>query len=92
MDDDTLQQLQGLNSLVNEAVGAGLNAIQETHEGIARVPFAVLAQFTPIAPAVKTVETIQSGLTGGVYDGIRQMSNLAYHTVRSTLVQWQKGD
>lgn len=73
----SIQQLRGLKDLIQETVEAGVNAIEETHQAIARKPFAILEKIPIIALPARAVEQVQRTVTGGVYQSIRVVNRIA---------------
>lgn len=73
----SIQQIRGLKDLLQDGVEAGVNAVEETHQAIARQPFAVLEKIGFIAAPVQAIEHVERTLTGGVYGAIRTVNRLA---------------
>jgi hypothetical protein len=71
LDKSTIRQLRGLKDLVAEAVDAGVTRTENVHREIARYPYALLARISPIAAPVRTIEYVQTTITGSVYWTIR---------------------
>ena len=73
----SLQQLRGLITLTQEAVAAGVDALEKTHQAMARQPFTLLKRIDTIAVPVQTIEHLERGVTGGVYQTIRAINWVA---------------
>jgi hypothetical protein len=73
----SVQQLRGLQDLIQETIAAGTSAIEETHQAIARQPFTLLEQIDAIAVPVRTIEHLERAVTGSVYQTIRAVNRLS---------------
>ncbi len=73
----SITQLRGVKDLIHDTVSAGVDAIEETHQAIARQSFAVLEQIAVIATPARAIGHIQQTVTGGVYQGIRTINLIA---------------
>lgn len=67
----SIRQVRGLVDLVQDTVAGTVDAVEDTHQAIARQPFALLERVCPIAAPVRLIERIERGITGGVYQSIR---------------------
>jgi hypothetical protein len=67
----TIRNLRGLNDLVAEGVDAALTRTEQIHRAIARHPYSVLKRISPIAAPIRTVEFVETTITGSVYWTIR---------------------
>jgi hypothetical protein len=83
----SLQQIRGVADLIHDAVTHGVDVIEETHQAIARKPFALLKQIDPIAAPVRTLEHIERNIAGGVYQSIRLTNRLAA-TLSTQVLDW----
>jgi hypothetical protein len=72
-----IQQLRGLKDLLQETVDAATSAIEETHQAIARQPFALLERVDAIAAPVRAIEHLERTVTGSVYPTIRTVNRLS---------------
>lgn len=91
MNDQTIRYLRGVNDLLSDAVEAGTKAIEEVHQGIACVPYDILAQIEPITAPAQLVERLHQTITQGVYRTIRTVSaltNSAAHAALDHLEGW----
>jgi hypothetical protein len=73
----SIQQLRGLKDLIQDAVAGGVNITEETHQAIARQPYALLAKIPIIATPAHVVEHVQQTVTGSVYQTIRAVNQVA---------------
>lgn len=73
----SVQQLRGLKDLIQETVAAATDAIEETHQAIARQPFALLGQIDAIAAPVRPIEHLERAVTGSVYQTIRAVNRFS---------------
>ena len=71
MEKTTIRQLRGLNDLIADAMDAGLTRSEQIHRAIAGKPYSVLKRISPIAAPVRTVEFVETTITGSVYWTIR---------------------
>lgn len=85
MEKTTIRQLQGLNDLIADAVDAGVTRTEQIHRSIARRPYAVLERISPMAAPVRTVEFVQTTITGSVYWTIRLATRLSGVVVSQVL-------
>jgi hypothetical protein len=83
----TLRQLRGLNDLIADALVAGVDRTEQIHRAIARHPYAVLKRISPIAAPVRTVEFVESTISGSVYWTLRLASRISGRVVSRVLVQ-----
>jgi len=72
----SIQQARGLVDLIQDTVAGTVDAIEDTHQAIARQPFALLERVRPIAAPVRLIEQIERGIAGGVYQSIRGVNGL----------------
>ena len=73
----SLQQIRGVADLIHDVVAGSVDVIEETHQAIARKPFAVLEKIGPIAVPVHMIENIERNITSGVYKSVRLGNQLA---------------
>jgi hypothetical protein len=85
MEKATIKQLRGLNDLVGEALDAGVTRTEQIHRAIARRPYAVLERISPMAAPVRTVEFVESTITGSVYWTIRLATRISGVVVAQVL-------
>jgi hypothetical protein len=83
----SIQQIRGVADLIHDTVAGSVDAIEETHQAIARKQFALLKQIDPIAAPVRTLEHIERNIAGGVYQSIRLTNRLAA-TVATQVLNW----
>ena len=81
----TIKQLRGLNDLVADAVDAGVTRTEQIHRAIARRPYAVLERISPVAAPVRTVEFVESTITGSVYWTVRLATRISGVVVAQVL-------
>jgi hypothetical protein len=81
----TLRKLRGLNDLVVDALDAGATRVEQMHRAIARRPYAVLKRISPIAAPVRTVEFVETTITGSVYWTIRLATRVSGAVVAQIL-------
>ncbi|MEO8345883.1 MAG: hypothetical protein ABI607_09330 [Betaproteobacteria bacterium] len=81
----TLRQLRGLNDLITDALAAGVTRTEEIHRAIARRPYAVLKRISPIGAPVRTVEFVETTISGSVYWTIRLASKVSGRIVSQVL-------
>lgn len=81
----TVRQLRGLNDLITDALAAGVTRTEEIHRAIARRPYAVLKRIGPIAAPVRTVEFVETTISGSVYWTIRLASEVSGRIVSQVL-------
>ncbi|HQR12217.1 MAG TPA: hypothetical protein PLW68_12910 [Casimicrobiaceae bacterium] len=67
----TVRQLRGLNDLITDAVAAGVTRTEQIHRAIARHPYALLKRISPISAPVRTVEFVETTISGSVYWTLR---------------------
>ena len=72
----TIQHIRGVKDLTQETIDALVSAIEEAHQDIARLPYAMLAQIEAIAAPVHAIEHVQQGVTASVYQAIRAINQL----------------
>ena len=87
MEKDTIGKLRGLNSLVAEALDAGVTRTEQIHRAIARRPYAVLKRISPVASPVRTVEFVESTISGMVYWTIRLATRAGGGAIAHVLTQ-----
>ncbi len=73
----SIQQLRGLKDLIQDAVAAGVNITEETHQAIARQPYALLEKIPIIATPAHVIENVQQTVTSGVYQTIRAVNQVS---------------
>ena len=83
----SIQQIRGVVDLIHDTVAGSVDAIEETHQTIARKQFALLKQIDPIAAPVRTIEHIERSIAGGVYQSIRLTNRLAA-TLSTQVLNW----
>jgi hypothetical protein len=71
MEHDTIRKLRGLNALVGDALDAGVTRTEQIHRAIAQRPYDVLKRISPVATPVRTVESVETAISGMVYWTIR---------------------
>ena len=81
----TVRQLRGLNELLGDALDAGVARTQEIHRAIASRPYAILKRISPIATPVRTVEFVETSISGSVYWTIRLASKVSGRMVAQVL-------
>ncbi len=81
----TLRQLRGLNDLITDAVAAGVSRTEEIHRAIARRPYAVLKRIGPIGTPVRTVEFVETTISGSVYWTVRLATEVSGRFVSHVL-------
>jgi prephenate dehydratase len=67
----SMEQIRGLNDLVQDGVTAGIDATERVHRAIARQPYALLEKIDAIAAPVQAIEQCQQALTDAVYATVR---------------------
>lgn len=72
----SVQQVRGLVDFIQDTVAGTVNAVENTHQAIARQPFALLERVCPVAAPVRLIERIERGVAGGVYQSIRGVNEL----------------
>lgn len=87
----TLRQLKGLNDLIADAVEAGVTRTEEMHRAIARRPYAVLKRIGPVATPVRTVEFVETTISGSVYWTIRFATRVSGAVVAEVLERLEAG-
>ncbi len=88
MEPQTVRQLRGAIDLMTEAVDATTREIEVAHKTLAHWPYAVLAQFRPIARPVRGIEQVQTMMTAGVYGAIYATNRVARGVAASVLDQF----
>lgn len=73
----TIQQIRGLNDLIQDAVDAGVQETAQIHQAIARQPYALLEKIPVVAAPVRTIRRVQEAITDGVYQTIRTLNRTA---------------
>ena len=86
----TVRQLRGLNDLITDAMTAGVGRTEQIHRAIARRPYSVLKRIGPIATPVRTVEFVETTISGSVYWTIRLASEVSGRIVSRVLEQLDK--
>jgi hypothetical protein len=81
----TVRQLRGLNDLITDAVAVGVTRIEQIHRAIARRPYAILKRISPIAAPVRTVEFVETTISGSVYWSIRLVTEVSGRVVSQAL-------
>ena len=81
MDTQSKQQLFGVISLVNDAVGAAVSEIAIVHRSIEAKPYAMLA-LSPVAARAAKIEQVQRTITTGVYGAIGAINQIARVVIR----------
>jgi hypothetical protein len=81
----TPRQLRGLNELVADAVDAGVLRIEQFHRAVARYPYAALERITLIAAPVRTVQWVETAISGSVYWTIRLAATVSGRMVAQVL-------
>jgi hypothetical protein len=76
-DKHDIEQWRGLAQLVREGVEHGASAIENAHLAIARRPFTVLEQVTPIAEPVRTIRRVHDGVVSTAYASVRLVTRTA---------------
>jgi triacylglycerol lipase len=66
-----VRRLFGLRVLVHDAIDAITNLVEETHEGVARKPVAVLSLVEPLGAVAREVDGVRRGVARLTFDGIR---------------------
>lgn len=66
-----MRRLLGLRDLVHDAIDAITNLVEETHEGVARKPVAVLSVVEPLGAVAREVDGVRRGVARLAFDGIR---------------------
>jgi hypothetical protein len=59
----TVQQMRGIQDLVQTAISEATSAIEDAHHDIARKPYAVMERIAPIAGTASIVEGLQLSVT-----------------------------
>ena len=77
MEKSTIRKLRGLNDLFADAMDAGLTRTEQVHRAIAGKPYSVLKRLSPIAAPVRTVEFVETTITGSVYWTLRLATRLS---------------
>jgi len=85
MEKTTIRQLRGLNDLVADAVQAGVTRTEQIHRSIARYPYAVLTRIRPVAAPVRTIEFVETTITGSVYWTVRLAARVSGVVVAQVL-------
>jgi len=85
MEKTTIKHLRGLNDLVADALDAGVTRTEQIHRAIARRPYAVLERISPMAAPVRTVEFVESTITGSVYWTVRLATRISGVVVAQVL-------
>ena len=85
MEKPTLRQLRGLNELVADAVEAGVTRTEQMHRAIARRPYSVLKRIGPLAVPVRTIEFVETTISGTVYWTIRLATRVSGAVVAQVL-------
>jgi len=85
MEKPTLRQLKGLNDLIADAVDAGAVRSEQIHRAIARHPYTVLKRIGPVAAPVRTIEFVETTITGSVYWTIRLAARVSGRVVGQVL-------
>ncbi len=83
----TIRQLRGLNHLIADTLLAGVDRTEQIHRAIARHPYAVLKRIGPIAAPVRTVEFVESRISGSVYWTLRLASKVSGSVVSQVLTR-----
>lgn len=66
-----MRRLLGLRDLVHDAIDAITNLVEETHEGVAKKPVALLAAVEPLGAVARDVDGVRRGVARLAFDGIR---------------------
>lgn len=87
MEKATIGKLRGLNALVADALDAGVTRTEQMHRTIAQRPYAVLKRISPVAAPVRTVEFVETTISGMVYWTIRLATRAGGGAVAHVLKQ-----
>ncbi|MEO8756096.1 MAG: hypothetical protein ABI624_25850 [Casimicrobiaceae bacterium] len=74
-----------MNDLITDALTAGVTRTEEIHRAIARRPYAVLKRIGPIATPARTVEFVETAISGSVYWTIRIATGVSGRIVSQAL-------
>jgi hypothetical protein len=81
----TVRQLRGLNDLITDALAAGVTRTEQIHRAIASRPYAILKRISPIAAPVRTVEFVETTISGSVYWSVRLVTEVSGRIVSQAL-------
>ena len=87
MEKATVKQLRGLNDLVADALDAGVTRTEQMHRAIAQRPYAVLKRIGAIAAPVRTVEFVETTITGSIYWTIRLTARVSGAVVAQVIAR-----
>lgn len=73
-DANTLQKIQGLTTLVADAIEHGTRAIERVHLETARRPFAIVQLFPVVAVPARAVETVHDAVVTSSYATVRAVT------------------
>ena len=86
----TVQQMRGIQDLVQTAINETTSAIEDAQHDIARKPYAVMERIWPIAGTAGIVEDIQVSVTKTVYHSIRTATSIIGKIAALALDQLEK--
>jgi len=86
----TVQQMRGIQDLVQTAVHEATNALEGAQHNVARKPYAVMERIWPIAHTASAVESVQMSITKRVYHSIRTANTIAGSLAALALDQLEK--
>ena len=66
-----MQRLSGLRALVHDAIDAITTLVEETHEGVARKPVALLSRVEPLGSVAREVDGVRRSVARLAFDGVR---------------------